>query len=1006
MSDQWQALLQCFSELSDPTCLPEGALALWLASHQTGQTVVLTTGISEAERLVENLQEEALLFPEIDMPQFHDGASEPQRLAVLSALASGRPVTVVTHLLAFLQPVAAPKRLRNLQLQQGQSIEGVLEKLESFGYRSARSVTQPGEFCFRGAILDLFPPGSEPHRLEIGEGRIEEIRRFDADSQRSQEAVPEVTVQPVSEPKREARLLDYLAPETRIVLIDPELLRERLERMAAAAAGDWKYSTYADVELLQNDRPDDWQELLDALQPRPLISLRNGPHQDFAEVPSLEGYAGFANWIVQQPRPWVWVTGRGRRVRANLTRRGLTEVVVVDGWLSRGFCHPKLGTVCTDREVFGDFRRLVSKTRDDSLAYPPDFDQNDLVVHRERGLGRFAGLVSVDVLGQRRDMLKVTYANEDSLLVPPDQIDLLTAYRSAREDEPKLSELGKASWGKTMEKARAAAQQASKELKKRRKARPAPAIAADTAAQEEMEEAFPYDETVSQLQAIEQIKRDLEQGHAMDRLLCGDVGFGKTEVSMRAAFKVAQSGLQVAVLVPTTVLAQQHTLEFRQRMGDWGLEVGTLFAHQEELDTLERLAYGSLKIVVGTHRLLAKDVRFAQLGLLIIDEEQQFGLAHKEKLRKLARGVHTLSMSATPIPRTLQLALSGVRDISLLDAPPERKRPIRTYLCEEEPKLVQAALIRELEREGQAFVLHNRVDELPRVQKSLSRALPGVRFGIAHGQMAPSELQQVLHDFREQRLDVLVCSTIIESGVNLPKVNTILIKDAHLFGLAQLYQIRGRVGRAGQQAYCYLFVPKNKELDARSRSRLETIRTMTQLGSGFEIARRDLEMRGAGDLLGETQTGSLNKVGYALFNQLLQEALAGEAPDEQAEPRIELAVQAYIPEEYLADTGGRIAIYQRVAGLRTARQLEKLRAELRDRYGPAPAPVNQLLRLAELRLLAAQHQARHIRVEDQFGETTLYADLTPLARLLPGQDPLEAACLSFQANNDSDLRAD
>ena len=961
--------------------------------------MVLTTGISEAERLVENLQEEALLFPEIDMPLFHDGASEPQRLAVLSALASGQPVVVITHLLAFLQPVAAANRLRSLQLQQGQSMEGVLEELQSLGYTSARSVTQPGQLCFRGAILDLYPPSSEPHRLEMSQGKIQEIRRFDADSQRSLESVQEVTVQPVREPKREAKLIDYLGPRARIVLIDPSLLRERLERMAAAASGDWKYSTYADVELLQNDRPDDWQELLDALQPRQLITLCNAPHQDFAEVPSLEGYAGFAEWIVEQPKPWVWVTGRGRRVRANLTRRGLSQVQVLDGWLSRGFSHAKLGTVCTDREVFGDFRRLINQTKSDSLAHLPDFEPGDLVVHRERGLGRFAGLVSVEVLGQRRDMLKVTYFNEDSLLVPPDQIDLLTAYRSAREDEPTLSELGKSAWGKIMDKARAAAEQAAKELKKRRKARAAPAIAADTAAQEEMEEAFPYDETVSQLKAIEEIKRDLELGRAMDRLLCGDVGFGKTEVCLRAAFKVAQAGLQVAVLVPTTILAQQHALEFRQRMQNWALEVGTLFADQGEPDTLGRLADGSLKIVVGTHRLLAPDVRFAQLGLLIIDEEQQFGLAHKEKLRKLARGVHTLSMSATPIPRTLQLALSGVRDISLLDAPPERKRPIRTYLCEEEPKLVQAALTRELEREGQAFVLHNRIDELPRVQKSLTRALPGVRFGVAHGQMAPGELQQVLHDFREHRLDALVCSTIIESGINLPKVNTILIKDAHLFGLAQLYQIRGRVGRAGQQAYCYLFVPKNEELGARSLSRLETIKTMTQLGSGFEIARRDLEMRGAGDLLGEVQTGSINKVGYALFNQLLQEALAGKAPDEQAELRIELAVQAYLPEEYLADTGGRIAIYQRLAGLRTARQLEKFREELRDRYGPAPAPVEQLLRLAELRLLAVQNKAQHIRVEAKFGETTLYDGLTPLARLRPGQDPVEAALLSLRSSS-------
>lgn len=995
MSSSWQTLLQRFSQLRDFDCLPESALALWLASHPSGQRLILTAGPAEAERLVENLQDEALLFPEIDMPLFHDGASEPQRLAVLSALAAGQEVTVVTHLLAFLQPVAGPKRLRRLHLQTGQKMEGVLEKLESFGYQQARSVTEPGQLCYRGAILDLYPPNSLPHRIEIDEQSIVEIRIFDPASQRSQSAVEELTVAPVREPKRDAWMLDYLTAESQIFLLDPDLLQQRLERMAEAAAGGWKYSSYADVELLHNDRLDDWQELLDSLQPRPVKNLHHGSHADFAEIPSLEGYSGFADWIVAQPKPWVWVTGRSRRVRSNLTRRGLTEVEVIEGWLSHGFTHQKLGTVCTDREVFGDFRRLQSNGNDPSLAHLPDFEEGDLVVHRERGLARFAGLVAVNVLGRRRDMLKMIFANQDSFLVPPDQIELVTAYRAAREDEPKLSELGKAAWPKILENARLSAGKAAKQLKKQQKARPAPPIAPDTPAQTEMEEAFPYDETIAQLRAIEEIKRDLERDRAMDRLLCGDVGFGKTEVAIRAAFKVAQAGLQVAVLVPTTVLAQQHTLEFRQRMRDWNVDVGALWSEQEDPDTLAGLADGSLKVVVGTHRLLAEDVVFANLGLLIVDEEQQFGLGHKEKLRALACGVHTLSMSATPIPRTLQLALSSLRDISLLDVPPERKRPVRTYLCEEEPRLVQAALIRELERGGQAFLLHNRIQELPPLQKRLSKALPQVRFGIAHGQLPPGELQQVLLDFKEGRLDVLVCSTIIESGVNLPKVNTIVVKDAHLFGLAQLYQLRGRVGRAGQQAYCYLFVPKDAELDARSQARLHTIRTMTQLGSGFEIARRDLEMRGAGDLLGENQTGSLNKVGYTLFNQLLQEAVTGTTSQNAPEPSIELAVQAYLPEEYLADTGGRIALYQRLAAVENARQLEKLQAELRDRYGPAPPPVADLLRLAGLRLLAREQKVNRIWLEDKFGQVRLYADERELTVVGPGDDVLDLACRSL-----------
>ena len=574
---------------------------------------------------------------------------------------------------------------------------------------------------------------------------------------------------------------------------------------------------------------------------------------------------------------------------------------------------------------------------------------------------RYRGVVRKAVAGAERDYLHLEYAEGDALFVPTDQIHLVQRYVGVEGHTPRIHRLGTADWEREKRRVREATEQVARELLElyaRRQAARGFAFSPDTPWQRELEASFEFEETPDQWKAIEDVKRDMESPKPMDRLVAGDVGYGKTEVAVRAAFKAVMDGKQVAVLVPTTLLAQQHWQVFRTRFAAFPVRVEMVSRFRSPRDVrrvLEDLAAGTVDVVIGTHRLLQKDVRFKDLGLVIIDEEQRFGVLHKERLKQLRASVDVLTLTATPIPRTLHMSLVGLRDMSLMETPPDARQPIRTTVAEWSEALVQEAIRRELARGGQVYVVHNRVNTIERAARRVQALVPEARVAVAHGQMPESQLERVMLDFVAGRYDVLVCTTIVEIGLDIPRVNTILVEEAHTLGLAQLYQLRGRVGRADQQAYAYLLYPRGAQLGEEARARLEALREFVALGSGIRLAMRDLEIRGAGNLLGPEQHGHMAAVGFDLYTRLLDEAirrLRGEFVEEAPDPVVELRVSAYLPESYVPQERERLAAYRRLATARSPQEVVAVEEELRDRYGPLPEPARNLVQVAALREMA------------------------------------------------------
>ncbi len=673
--------------------------------------------------------------------------------------------------------------------------------------------------------------------------------------------------------------------------------------------------------------------------------------------------------------------------------------------LGAGFEWPALGiSVFSDHEIFG-WQKRSARTKKVPFAGTPvtnvaELKPGDCVVHHKHGIGRYHGLKRLVVDGQEKEYLQVTYQGDDRLYVPVDQIGLLFRYRGGGEVAPKLSKMGGAEWDSVKNRVRKAIQALAEDLialYARRMALPGHAFGPDTDWQRDLEDAFAYQETVDQLRAIEETKADLEQPRPMDRLICGDVGFGKTEVAIRAAFKAAVGGKQVAILAPTTLLAQQHFQVFRERFAPFPLRVALLSRFRtaaQQRETLRGLGLGEVDVVVGTHRLLSKDVKFKDLGLMVIDEEHRFGVGHKERLKAMKTQVDVLSMSATPIPRTLYLALSGARDMSLITTPPSNRLPVKTTVGPWDPEVARTAILRELERGGQVFFLHNRVEDLERWVATVVELVPQARVAMAHGQMDESALEDIMLAFVGREFDVLVTTTIIESGLDIPAANTILIHDADKLGLAQLYQLRGRVGRADVKAYCYCMYAPGKELTDEARDRLAAISQHTALGSGYQIALRDMEIRGVGNILGPEQHGQVMAVGYDTYMQLLEEAVAaglGQEVTPHAEATVDLPVTAYLPDDWFASpetragstaqsgaspsapSEGEVALgdalsdkmvqYRRLAGVASLRELELLTEDWRDRYGPPPPAVRNLLRMVGVKLKATDLHIASIKSE-------------------------------------------
>ncbi|SDW86336.1 transcription-repair coupling factor [Marininema mesophilum] len=652
------------------------------------------------------------------------------------------------------------------------------------------------------------------------------------------------------------------------------------------------------------------------------------------------------------------------------------QPVIHVGALASGF---ELGSaklvVVSEGEVFTQKQRRTSRPAKmdhaEKIKNYQELKVGDFVVHVNHGIGRYAGIETLHVGGMHKDYMLVQYAGNDKLYVPIEQIDQVQKYLGSEEKSPKVYSLGGSEWSKVKNKVRSSVEDIAEDLIKlyaERQEAKGYAFAKDTAYQREFDSLFPYEETEDQLRSVNEIKVDMEKGQPMDRLLCGDVGYGKTEVAIRAAFKATMEGKQVAVLVPTTILAQQHYETFKERFADFPVEIRVLSrfrTRKEQKDAIKGMKGGTVDILIGTHRLLSKDVEYKDLGLLIVDEEQRFGVKHKEKVKQIKNNIDVLTLTATPIPRTLHMSMMGVRDLSVIETPPENRFPVQTYVLEYSAALVREAVEREMARGGQVYFLYNQVQSIDQMADSIRMLVPDARIAVAHGQMAETELEKVMLDFLDGEYDVLVSTTIIETGVDIPNVNTLIIYDADRMGLSQLYQLRGRVGRSNRIAYSYFTYQRDKVLSEAAEKRLQAIKEFTELGSGFKIAMRDLTIRGAGNLLGAEQHGHIASVGFELYTQMLKEAIAeqqGKKEEETPkEPEIELEADAYIPSEYIGDEKQKIEIYKKIRGVRTLEEVHDLEEEIEDRFGDLPQFVVNLLCVARIRAYAIRYDVEEIK---------------------------------------------
>jgi len=819
-----------------------------------------------------------------------------------------------------------------------------------------------------------------------------------------------------------ATLTEYFSEPPLVIYSDPHRLaesaRERktewsdrhAELLSAGRLLPGQEDVYVDYDALNRAlRPEQRVYLLSLLRDLEGVEPESLVGWEARQLPAYQGQWELFMEEVEQHRTGAYRTvvvsstsQRVERVREALNERGASHIRLspnaddltralprgtcglMEGGLRTGFVLPGARVaVLTDSGVYGrpkQPRRRFARGSDSRPVY--DYEElrsGDYVVHVNHGIGKYMGLRNLEVEGTHRDYLYIKYEGEDRLYVPVDQVDKVQKYVGAEGREPRINSLGTKEWSRVKHQVKKSVRQMAEELLRLYAARESMeghAYGADTPWQADFEQAFTYEETPDQLRAVEEIKEDMRKPQPMDRLLCGDVGYGKTEVAMRAAFKAVMEGMQVAVLVPTTILTQQHFQTFTERFAGYPVRIRQLsrFRTQKEQEQIvTELRRGDADIVVGTHRLVQGDIAFKNLGLLIIDEEHRFGVAHKERLKQFRQSVDVLTLTATPIPRTLHMALAGLRDMSVIETPPQNRFPVETFVVEYNDGLVRDAILREMHRNGQIFYVHNRVRSISYVHTKLTKLVPEARIAVAHGQMPERELEQVMMDFLERKYDVLLSTTIIESGLDIANSNTLIVEHADKLGLAQLYQLRGRVGRSERVAYAYFTYQRKKVLTEVAEKRLQAIREFTQLGAGFKLALRDLEIRGAGNILGPEQHGFIISVGFDLYTQLLDEAikeLKGEAVAPAVSPAVELTVDAYIPDEYIRDARQKISMYKRLNATTSLDEVLDAEAELLDRYGDTPQPVQNLLALSRLRILAAQvgilsisERGRELRME-------------------------------------------
>ena len=972
-------------------------LAAALRDQWDGPLLLVTPGERQAQQLGEDWEtfstEAIEIYPTVDQRRPEDLSADPgfgQRLKILKDLArqpSSRPV-LVTSIQALSHPVMPAQQILASEyvVRAGSTldIEKFRKWLVSNSYQSTTSVQLAGEFSSRGGIIDVFAPDwTTPARIELFDNEVESIRFFEPASQRSVEKCSGLTIAglPGLDVEETSHLSDYLRPSSLILFLELQEIehqsRQLLERQAQGSnlhsleqlRGSWTRHAMAVGGRLIPRTDTAFCQL-----PLSLIEPFSG---DISQVRrEIDRVAGERNAILLATTDSE--INRVREILATTETHQQQRLHFQTGNLHAGFrLEPAGPLILSTNQLFNrsDLRRQQARKNAKPIDSFIDLRNGDLIVHLAHGIGRYRGLKILEKDGHRTEHLELEFYGGTRIYLPATKIGLVQKYVGGTKHTPRLARIGSKTWQKQKQAAEAAVCDLAAEMleiQAARSARPGLRFAADTPWQFEFEHSFPYHETPDQLAAISAIKADMESDQPMDRLLCGDVGFGKTEVAMRAAFKAVENGFQVAILAPTTVLVEQHFRTFRERMAEFpvGIEKLSRFCTPlEQRETLKKIQQGNADIVIGTHRITSRDVRFKNCGLVIIDEEQKFGVAHKERLKTMRQEVDILTMSATPIPRTLHMSLVGVRDISNLETPPEDRLAVATRVTKFDDQLIREAILRELERGGQTYFVHNRVKDIHLIKQQLQHIVPEASIGVGHGQMPEGELEEAMARFIAGDFNVFLATTIVENGLDIPNANTIFINEAHRYGLSDLHQLRGRVGRYKNKAYCYLLIEPHKHVNPNAAKRLHAIEMYSEMGAGFAIAMRDLEIRGAGNLLGTEQSGHIASVGYELYCQLLETAVRDlrRLPTKiKMDVDIDLPIEAYLPDSYVTENKQKVDLYRRLSKVESFDQVKALRAELRDRFGKMPAAVQRLIKVCELRLEAVLWQVSHIFLEENF----------------------------------------